>query len=131
MGPGAQGPWGGGGGLTGGQASRRRQRGFSTKQEINLRMAGRRWQDTDFPAESYPSVWALPTHSQGCRLDQRTDSFSLQSSPAVRRTGCGPVLISTSFTWVPWPWEKDCPSTAGSTPPHTLSEGLYHPGAAP
>lgn len=82
MGPGAQGPWGGGGGLTGGQASRRRQRGFSTKQEINLRMAGRRWQDTDFPAESYHLCGHCPHTVRGADWT-REQTLSLYKAPQL------------------------------------------------
>lgn len=87
-----------------------------------LRMVGGRWH----PQISLATVTHLcghcPPRDRDADLDQRVESFSLLSSLARRRTAFFQGMSSSTpaSSWVTWPWEKDCPSTAGTTrPPHS------------
>lgn len=114
-------------GRTGIQVSRQRLRGFSKKHDKRPYATDGREEVTgctftNFFAKSCPFWGALLTQS-GTQTCTREGSLTFCKAPWLR--GGQPVTLSSSAPaspWVPWPWEKDCASTAGTTqPPH--SEG--------
>lgn len=85
----------------------------SKKKYHMLRMVGRRWH----PQIPLPTVTRLCGHCPPRVRDRFGPEWSLSLCKAPWLRG-QPAILSSSVpasSWVTWPWEKDCPSTAGTT----------------